>query len=88
MLQKDIAALPEDVDSGIVEELIERFATASEDMRNRRIKEEIRNGMRSLKGHVLREIEKFELRSQSASDVDFKSWLNDLIDNLERTYAH
>lgn len=88
MLQKDIAALSEDFDSGVAEELNERFAMASEDMRTRRIKEEIRNGMRSLKSHVLREIEKFDLRSQTAGDVDFKSWLNDLIDNLERTYAH
>jgi hypothetical protein len=88
MLQKDIAALPEDVDSGVVEELIERFATASEDMRNRRIKEEIGNGLRSLKRHVLREIEKFDLRSAPASNVDFSRWLNDLIDNLERTHAH
>lgn len=88
MLQKDIAALSEDFDSGVAEELNERFAMASEDMRTRRIKEEIRNGMRSLKSHVLREIEKFDLRSQTAGEVDFKSWLNDLIDNLERTYAH
>lgn len=87
-LQKDIAALPEEVDSGVLAELMERFATASEDMKNRRIKEEVGNGMRSLKAHVLREIEKFDLRSVAASNVNFNGWLNDLIENLERTYAH
>lgn len=88
MLQKDIAALPEDADSGVIAELIERFATASEDMRSRRIKEAVGSGMRSLKRHALREIEKFDLRRAAASDDDFSRWLNDLIDDLERTYAH
>lgn len=87
-LQKDIAALSEDVDSGVVEELIQRYAAASEDMRNRRIKEEVGNGMRSLKRHVLREIEKLESRREAASDTDLSRWLNDLIDDLERMYAH
>ena len=88
MLQKNIAALPEDVDPGVVEELSERFATASADIRNRRIKEEVGNGMRSLKNHVLREIEKFESKREAFSNVDFSRWLNDLIVDLERTYAH
>ena len=88
VLQKDIAALSEDVDSLVTNELIERFATASEDMRNRRIKEEVGNGMRHLKNHVLREIEKFNLRREASGEVDFNRWLNDLIDDLERTLAN
>ena len=88
MLQKDIAALPEDVDADVANELIERFASASEDMRNRRIKEEVGNGMRSLKNHVLREIEKFNLRREASGDADLSRWLKDLMDDLERTYGH
>ena len=88
MLQKDIAALPEDVDAGVANELIERFASASEDMRKRRIKEEVGNGMRYLKNHVLREIEKFNSRREGSSDVELSGWLNDFINDLERTFAH
>lgn len=87
MLQEEIAALPEDVHSSVTDELIARFAAASEDMRNRRIKEEVRNGMRYLKNHVLRETEKFNFRRE-ASDVDFSRWLTELVDDLERAFAH
>jgi hypothetical protein len=84
-LHKDIAALSQDFDPTIADELIARFSAASEEMRNRRIKEEVANGMRSLKGHVLREIERFEVRREASSDVEVSQWLNELIDNLERT---
>ena len=76
-LKKKIAALSEEVDPEITEELITRFPTASDDMRNRRIREEVANGLRSIKNHVVREIDKLEFRLASG-DVDFQLWLKDL----------
>ena len=72
-----IVALPEEVDPEITEELVTRFSTASADMRNRRIREEVANGMRSIKNHLVREIDKLEFRLASG-DVDFQLWLKDL----------
>ena len=52
-------------------------------MRNRRIKEEIANGLRYVKNEVIQEIEKFERqRENSPAKANFESWLKELIDML------
>jgi hypothetical protein len=56
-LKTDISALSEEVDPRVANELIAQFTEASEDMRNRRIKEEIANGLRFIKNEVIHEIE-------------------------------
>lgn len=80
-LKNDIAALSEEVNPAVTNELMLRFSTASEDVRNRRIKEEVANGLRSTKNQVLREIEKQESRRDSAN---FDLWLKDLLNTLGR----
>ena len=81
-LKADIAALSESPNQAVVDEVVRRFAAADEDMRNRRVKEEIGNGLRSTKSHFLREIEKLEFRLEQSSDVDFDLWIKDLLDNI------
>ena len=82
-LKTDISALSEEVDPRVANKLIAQFAEASEDMRNRRIKEEIANGLRYVKNEVIQEIEKFERqRENSPAKAHFESWLKELIDML------
>jgi hypothetical protein len=81
-LKGDIAALSEEVDPAIANELMLRFSTASEDTRNRRIKEEVAYGLRSTKNHVLREIETLE---SQGDNPDFGLWLKDLMTTLGKT---
>ncbi|MGI8734716.1 MAG: hypothetical protein ACR2LM_15590 [Pyrinomonadaceae bacterium] len=84
-LKRDIGALSEEVDLGVADELSGRFAAASEDIRTRRIKEEIKNGLRFVKGELLREIEKFEYRRDNSPAVaDFDGWLKELIEKYGR----
>lgn len=84
-LKRDITALSEEVDAGLVVELRSRFAEASEDMRNRRIKEEVANGLRFVKNDLLSEIEKFEYRREhSPADVDFEVWLKEALEHSGR----
>ena len=82
-LKTDIGALSEEVDARLANELIAQFADASEDIRNRRIKEEIANGLRFVKNDVIHEIEKFERqREDSPAKANFESWLKELISML------
>lgn len=83
--RSDIAALSEEADPELINELTIRFATASEDMRNRRIKQEVINGLRSTKNHFLREIEKLEFRRENSTEADFDRWLKDLLDMFQGT---
>jgi len=81
-LKTDISTLSEEVDARVANELITRFADASEDIRNRRIKEEIANGLRFVKIDVIHEIEKFEQRENSPAKANFESWRKELINML------
>jgi len=81
-LKSDIAKLSEEVDPAVTNELMLRFSTASEDTRNRRIKDEIANGLRSTKIHVLREIDKLELQG---GNPDFGLRLKHLMTTLVKT---
>lgn len=82
-LKTDISALSDEVDARVANELITQFAGASEDMRNRRIKEEIANGLRFVKNDVIQEIEKFERqREHSPAKANFESWLKEMIETL------
>jgi hypothetical protein len=83
--RSNIAALSEEADPELVNELTIRFATATEDMRNRRIKEEVIKGLRSTKNHFLREIEKLEFRRENSTEADFDRWLKDLLDMFQGT---
>lgn len=85
-LKAEIASLSEDVDPGVVNKLALRFGAASEVTRNRRIKEEVRNGLRFVKTMLLAEIERFEYsREQSPERADFQVWLKEIIKTFERT---
>ena len=82
-LKRDISRLSEDVDEHLVAELRSRFAEASDDVRNRRIKEEVANGLRFVKIDLLHEIERFEFRREnSPADADFESWLKELMERF------
>lgn len=82
-LKNDIRALSEEVDARVANELITQFADASEDMRNRRIKEEVANGLRYIKNEVIQEIEKFERQREiSPAKASFESWLKELMSML------
>ena len=78
-LKSDVVALSEEVDPTVINELVLRFAEASADMRNRRIKEEVANGLRSTKNHVLRQLEKLESRRD---DPDFDGRLKELLNDF------
>jgi hypothetical protein len=84
-LKRDIAALGEEVDPQAINELALRFASASEDTRKRRIKEEVKNALRFVKNNLLREIERFEYkREHSPETADLEAWLREIIKNFER----
>ena len=84
-LKSDSSGLSEDVDEHLVAELRSRFTQASDDVRNRRIKEEVEKGLRFVKSDLLREIERFEYRREnSPSDADFESWLKELMKRFGR----
>lgn len=83
-LKRDVTSLSEEVNPKFTLELLSRFAAASEDMRNRRIREEVANGLRFVKNELLREIEKFGYQSEnSPKDADFETWLNQQIENFK-----
>lgn len=82
-LKNEIKALSEEVDAKLTDELRAQFAGASEDMRNRRIRDEIANGLRFVKTDVLRDIERFERQQENApAQVNFESWLKEMIETL------
>ena len=82
-LKRDIRALSEDVEADVVAELRSRFAEASDDIRNRRIKEEVANGLRFVKSDLLQEIERFEFRREnSPADADFETWLKEMMERF------
>ncbi|HEU4480220.1 MAG TPA: hypothetical protein VFR80_17000 [Pyrinomonadaceae bacterium] len=82
-LRNEIKALSEEVNAKLIDELRAQFAGASEDMRNRRIKEEIANGLRFVKNDVLRDIERFERQQENVpAQVNFESWLKEMIETL------
>jgi hypothetical protein len=83
-LRTDIAALSEAADAETVNELKLRFATATEDMRNRRIKEAVVNGMRATKNHFVRQLEKLEFQRLNSSDAEFENSLKDLLKAFQR----
>lgn len=75
-LKESVAALGEDSDEAIIAELVTRFAEGSADMRQRRIKTEVRNGMRSVKSHIRNEIEQLAFKqSHSPESLDVGAWL-------------
>ncbi|MDQ2854967.1 MAG: hypothetical protein M3R68_01465 [Acidobacteriota bacterium] len=75
-LKQDISALSEEVDNAQVEELVQRFSSASPEVRQRRIKEELRNGLRFVKRELRNRIERFEYeRQNSPQEADFTAWL-------------
>lgn len=85
-LKQDVESLSEAADEEVVKELVARFATASDDMRNRRIKEEVSNSLKSEKKHLLQLIERLEYqRSQSPNGVDLEFWLKETTEMLERS---
>jgi hypothetical protein len=85
-LKQDIASLSEAADQEVVKELVTRFATASEDMRNRRIKELVSHSLKSAKMHLLQLVERFEFqRSNSPDEADLGSWLKKTTEELENS---
>jgi hypothetical protein len=84
-LRSDVAALGEDVEPAIVEGLVVRFATASPDMRQRRIREEVRNSLRFIKNDLGHQIERFEYdRAHTPEKADFAAFIKRLTANAER----
>lgn len=83
-LKREVASLGEEVGSRIVDELSARFANASEDIRNRRIREEVKNSLRSVKIDLRSQIEKFEYQlNHSTGNAEFGVWVKKTIQNLE-----
>lgn len=80
-LKGEISALSEEAPTEVVDELITRFSVASQDMRNRRIRHHVSNGLRFVKNHLRSEIERYEvLRESAPADANFE----ELLENLER----
>jgi hypothetical protein len=85
-LKQDIGLFSEVPDQEVVNELVSRFATASDDTRNRRIKEEVSNSLKSAKHHLLQIIESMEYQRSSAPDqADLELWLKKAIAMFERS---
>lgn len=85
-LKRKLASLGEAADQEVVIELASRFATASEDTRKRRIKEEVSNSLKSAKMHLVQKLEKFEYQwSKSPTRTDLELWLKETIEELERS---
>ncbi|MEP6911385.1 MAG: hypothetical protein ABI923_01450 [bacterium] len=85
-LKRKFASLGETADPEVVTELASRFASASQDTRNRRIKEEVNNSLKSAKMHLVQTLEKFEYQwSKSPTRADLELWLKETIEELERS---
>jgi hypothetical protein len=85
-LKRKLASLGETADPEVVTELASRFVSASEDTRNRRIKEEVNNSLKSAKMHLVQTLEKFEYKwSKSPTRADLELWLKATIEELERS---
>jgi hypothetical protein len=83
-LKREVASWEEEIDPQIADELSARFANASEDMRKRRVKEELNNSLRLIKQNLLQDIEKFDRLNESAGNAKLGKWLLETIENLER----
>jgi hypothetical protein len=84
-LRGDVAALGEEVEPAIMEDLVTQFATASDDMRRRRIREEVRNGLRFVKGDLVHQLERFEYeRAHTPEKADFAAFIKRLTGSTER----
>jgi DNA anti-recombination protein RmuC len=66
-----------------VNELVTRFAKASEDMRNRRIKEIMQNSLQSVNRKSRRQIWDFERQLEQSSGSDLGQWISETIKELE-----
>lgn len=85
-LKRKLASLGETAAPEVVTELVSRFAPASEDTRNRRIKEEVNNSLKSAKNHLVQTLEKFEYQwSKSPTRAALELWLKETIAELERS---
>lgn len=83
-LKREVASLGEEIDTQIVNELTARFANTSEDTRKRRIREELKNSLQSVKRNLRSEIEKFEYQlNHSAGHAEFGVWVKETLQNLE-----
>jgi len=84
-LKRDVKALDEEIDKTALDDLLTRFANASPDLRERRIGEEIRNGLRFVKITVLGRIEQFEYkRAHMPEQADFSAWLKEMTKMTDR----
>lgn len=87
-LKGEVTSLSEEVDVAITAELSQRFASASPDVRQRRIKEEVRIGLRFTKIDLLHQIERFEFnREHSPEEADFGAWLKEITKRFEKMTA-
>jgi len=82
-LKREIGALEEEADPSVVNELVTRFAKASEDMRNRRIKEIMQNSLQSVNRKSRRQIWDFERQLEQSSGSDLGQWISETIKELE-----
>lgn len=82
-LKREIGALEEEVDPSVVNELVTRFAAASEDMRYRRIKEILKNSLQSVNRKSRRQIWDFERQLEHSSGSDLEQWISETIKELE-----
>jgi hypothetical protein len=84
-LKRDVNALGDEVSQTTLEELSQRFANASPDVRQRRIGQEIQNGQRFVKHTLLGRIEQFEYkRAHSPEAADFNIWLKEMAKIFDR----
>jgi hypothetical protein len=83
-LKREIEALEEEADPSVLNELVTRFATASEDMRNRRIKEILQNSLQSVNRKSRRQVWDFERQLEHSGGNDLEQWISETIKELER----
>lgn len=87
-LKREVTSLSEEVDDATTQDLSQRFASASADVRERSIGESVRNGLRFVKGDILHRIERFEyMREHSPAEADFGAWLKETTKFYEKITA-
>ncbi|HZI86351.1 MAG TPA: hypothetical protein VFD48_05930 [Pyrinomonadaceae bacterium] len=82
-LKREIGALEEEPEPSVVNELVTRFATASEDMRNRRIKEILQNSLQAVNRKSRRQVWDFERQLEHSGGSDLGKWVSETIKELE-----